>query len=94
MSAGNGGAALVCRNVWKLFGPGSAGWLAARRAQPPSLEDDDERETHFKSFGRLFAKSENKQLAAYGRKLGKDLDKDVLERAIKDLPFKTPSEPK
>lgn len=35
------------------------------------LEDDDQREEYFAQFGKLFAKSQNLELAAYGRKLAK-----------------------
>lgn len=35
------------------------------------LEDGDAREEHFKSFGELFAKSKDKELSRYGKKLAK-----------------------
>lgn len=38
------------------------------------LEDDDEREKHFAELGEIFSKSEDKQLAGYGKKLLKKPD--------------------
>lgn len=35
------------------------------------LEDTDQREEHFQQFSRLFAASDSKELARYGKKLGK-----------------------
>jgi thiol-disulfide isomerase/thioredoxin len=35
------------------------------------LEDEDRREEHFAEFGKLFAGSQDKKLAAYGKKLAK-----------------------
>ncbi len=38
------------------------------------LEDDDQREELFVKFGTLFAKSESKEMASYGRKLARSED--------------------
>jgi thiol-disulfide isomerase/thioredoxin len=43
------------------------------------LEDDDEREEHFGRFGQLFAGSEDKRLAAYGKKLAKKPESGAAE---------------
>jgi hypothetical protein len=46
------------------------------------LENDDEREAHFATFGKLFAKSSDKELVRYGKKLAKK----PAERAVPAAP--------
>ncbi len=39
MTATNSDAKLICRNVWKIFGPGAESRAAANASPPPALQD-------------------------------------------------------
>jgi thiol-disulfide isomerase/thioredoxin len=49
------------------------------------LEDGDEREKYFAEFGGMFAKSSDKELARYGRKLAKSPDQKESDLVGKEL---------